>query len=198
MSRRKDNTNNQNEQAAHETPAAMAAQPQEIAEQYDINPDELSNEVVELIQQLQAERDEANEARMRALADFKNYQRRSAENENRAAVSGATRVMKSLLPVIDHFELALQQKHDQMTTEQLAAGMEMVRQELMKALQACGMQRLEPQPGDEFDPQRHEAVMHQQSDEHESGRVVSTLQAGYTLDEMVLRPAKVAIASGGK
>jgi len=195
MSRQKDKSNNHSEQGAHEAPAATTAQPEEIAEQLDMNVDELPDQIIELIQQLQAERNDANAARMRALADFKNYQRRSAENESRAAVSGATRVMKALLPVIDHFELALQQDHGQMTTEQLAAGMEMVRQELMKALQACGMQRVEPQPGAEFDPQRHEAVMHQQSDEHERGRVVNTLQAGYALDERVLRPAKVAIAS---
>lgn len=198
MPSRKNNTHDQDQQRSEEAQSATAAQrPEEIAEQLHIDLDQLPSEAVELIQHLQAERDEAVASRMRTLADFKNFQRRSAENESRAVVSGATRVLRALLPVIDHFELALQQKHDQMTVEQLAAGVDMVRQELMKALQSCGMQRIDPQPGDDFDPQRHEAVMHQPSDEHEAGSVVNTLQPGYALDEMILRPAKVAIASGG-
>src|SRR3954467_3389750 len=68
---------------------------------------EMSDEAADLVKQLQAELDEAVEARKRALADFRNYQRRSLENEQRAGQSGAMRIVKAVLPALDHFDLAL-------------------------------------------------------------------------------------------
>lgn len=155
----------------------------------------LPDEVVELVEELRAERDEAQAARMRALADFKNYQRRSVENEARALESGKSRVVRELLPVLDQFELALRHDAGQMSVEQLAAGVNIVRQEMFKALQSCGLETIDPMPGDEFDPQRHDAVMHQPSQDYPPGSVVQVYQTGYVLDNMVLRPAKVVIAS---
>ena len=57
------------------------------------------------------------------------------------------------------------------------------------------MSVIEPEPGDEFEPLRHEAMMNMESDEHESGSIVQVLQIGFLLGEQVLRPAKVSVAS---
>ena len=158
-------------------------------------PRSLPAEVTELIEQLRAERDEAVEAKMRSLADFKNFQRRSVENEARALESGKSRVLRALLPVLDQFELARQQDAEQMTVEQFAAGMSMVQDEMQMALHACGLSTINPTPGSEFNPQHHEAMMHQPSEEHPPGSVVNVFQTGYKLDDFVLRPAKVVTAS---
>jgi len=145
------------------------------------------------IRQIEAERDEAIAGRLRALADFKNYQRRAVENEAKAVTSGATSVVKALLPVLDHFEVALAHDRSSMTVEHLDQAMGMVHDELLKALEAQGVERIEPQPGDEFDPMRHTAVTHMQSDDIGPGLVGALFQSGYALGDYVLRPAKVAV-----
>jgi molecular chaperone GrpE len=155
---------------------------------------EVSEDAANLVAQLQTERDEAVEGRLRALADFRNYQRRAGENEQRAVHSGVSRVVKAILPVLDHFDLALTQRQDQMTLDQLMEAVRIVRDEFNKALAGQGVERIEPAPGEEFNPNRHEAVMRQAAPGAAPNTVVSTMQAGYALDDMVLRPAKVSVA----
>lgn len=161
----------------------------------EARPIELSEEAAEFVREIEQERDDAIEARKRALADFQNFQRRASENERRALEEGTTRVVRSILPVLDHFDLALSQGKEPMTVDQLVGGVKMVRDELDKTLQSHGVQRIAPDAGDEFDPQRHEAMMHEPSDEHETGRIVQVYQTGYAMGDRVLRPAKVAVAS---
>ncbi len=148
----------------------------------------------ELIKQLQTERDEAVEGRLRVLADFRNYQRRATENEERALNSGAAKVVKGMIPALDHFDLALNQRADQMSLKQLLAAVSIVRDEFNKALAAQGVERIEPKKGEPFDPHRHEAVMRQPADDVPPNSVVSTLQTGYALGDAILRPAKVSVA----
>ena len=170
-----------------DAPAPHSA-PEEMAEI------ELSPEAAELVKQLQSERDEAVEGRLRALADFRNYQRRAGENEQRATQSGAVRMVKAILPVLDHFDLALNQKMDQMSLQQLTSAVRIVRDEFNKVLQTQGVERIEPARGEAFDPHRHEAVMRQKADDVDPNSVVQTLQTGYAMGDLVLRPAKVAVS----
>jgi molecular chaperone GrpE len=150
----------------------------------------------DLVRQLQGELDEAVEARKRALADFKNYQRRAAENEQRAAAMATARVVRTIMPALEHFDLALNQKPEQMTVDNLLQAVRIVRDEFSKALALQGVERIDPQPGEVFDPHRHEAVMRQQAPGAAPNTIVNTLQSGYALGDMVLRPAKVSVAAG--
>jgi molecular chaperone GrpE len=150
----------------------------------------------DLVRQLQGELDEAVEARKRALADFKNYQRRATENEQRAGSMATARAVRALLPVLDHFDLALNQKPEQMTVDNLLQALRIVRDEFNRALAAQGVERIEPKPGEAFDPHIHEAVMRQPAADAQPNTIVSTMQAGYAFGEMVLRPAKVAVSAG--
>jgi molecular chaperone GrpE len=180
----------------------LSAEPVEVrpaAPDAEVEPDEQVVEIpevaAEVIEQLKAELAEAVEARKRALADFANYQRRAAENEGRALRSGAAEVVRSLLAVLDHFDLALGQDVEQITVEQLVGGVKMVHDDLVKALAKHGVKRIQPAEGDEFDPNRHEAMLHQPSDAVEPNHIVSILQPGYAIGDFVLRPAKVAVAA---
>ncbi len=146
------------------------------------------------VERLTAERDEAVAARMRAQADFANFQRRSIENEARARVGGLVQLTRALMPVLDHFDLALAQDPSRLTVEQLAKSIEMTRAELQKALEQNGIARIEPMPGTEFDPLQHDAVMRQPADGIAPGCVSMRFQTGWRLGESVLRPAKVAVA----
>ncbi len=156
---------------------------------------ELSPEAAKLLDDLKSELDEAIEARKRALADFANYQRRASESEARAAEAGAARVIRSLLGVLDHFNLALDQDMKTTTVEQLLRGVRIVRDELIRALGSHGMSIIRPAVGDEFDPNRHEAMLQLPAEDVEPVRIVSVFQPGYALGDVVLRPAKVAVAA---
>ena len=156
----------------------------------------LPPEVALFIEQLTRERDEAEQARMRALADFKNFQRRSLENEQRARRDGSSSIIRGLFPALDHFDLALQNADSATSIEQVLDGVRMVKGEIARALEANGIEILSPGSGEEFDPDRHEAVAQQPCEGIEPGRVWATIQAGYALQGMVLRPAKVVLAEG--
>jgi len=157
--------------------------------------EQLSEDAEARIEQLQADLDEAVEARKRALADFRNFQRRSDENEQRARIDGAVSIVRALLPALDHFDMALEQDPEKVTTEQLRGGVSLVRDELGRALRAQGVERLEPAVGERFDPQRHEAMMRQEVEGQEPNTIVSVLQSGYVMGDRVLRPAKVAVVA---
>jgi molecular chaperone GrpE len=70
-----------------------------------------------------------------------------------------------------------------------------VRDELTRALATHGVQRIHPEAGEEFDPNRHQAVLRQAAEAIEPNHIVSVLQPGYTMGELVLRPAKVTVAA---
>jgi len=160
----------------------------------DMQEIEMSDEAAEIVKQLQAELDEAVEARKRALADFRNYQRRALESEQKALDAGMARVIRALMPVMDNFDLTLAQRPEQMSVEQVMNAVRMVRAELNKAMQSQGVQRIAPARGEPFDPHRHEAVMRQPADDVAPNAVVAVMQPGYALGELVLRPAKVSVA----
>jgi molecular chaperone GrpE len=151
-------------------------------------------DLAQLVERLTAERDDAVAAKMRALADFANFQRRSLDNEARERIRGLTQLTRALMPVLDHFDLALAQDHSKSTVQQIAKSVEMTRAELQKALEQNGITRIEPAPGAPFDPLQHEAVMRQAVEGIAPGCVSVRFQSGWRLGESVLRPSKVAVA----
>ncbi len=155
---------------------------------------ETRGEAATLLAELKGELEKAVEARQRALADFANYQRRASQNEQQAVRSGEAGVVRSMLAVLDHFDLALDQDKSQVTVEQLLDGVHIVRDELFKSLESFGVERIAPDAGDEFDPNRHQAVLQQAAEGVAPNHVVAVLQPGYTMGETVLRPAKVSVA----
>jgi molecular chaperone GrpE len=111
-----------------------------------------------------------------------------------ARTGGLIQLTRALMPVLDHFDLALAQDHSKLTVEQLAKSIEMTRAELQKALEQNGIARIEPAPGTPFDPLQHDAVMRQPAEGIAPGCVSMRFQTGWKLGESVLRPAKVAVA----
>lgn len=153
-----------------------------------------ADDIVEALNELAREREELNNKLLRAVADFQNFQRRAAINEREAATQARAGVVQSVIPVMDHFDLALGQDPAKTTPEQIIGGVKVIRDELFKSLQSFGVSRIEPAPGDAFDPHRHEAMLRQSAEGIEPGHVVSLLSVGYALGDRVVRPAKVAVA----
>ena len=143
---------------------------------------------------LQQERDALFERLARTQADFKNAQKRlEADADQRAQYANST-LIKSLIPVIDNFERALSVDPNKADAAGILKGMQIVHDQLIKVLRDQKVEEIAPQPGEPFDPTRHEALMQQPSAEHPDGSVTQTLQKGYALHDRTLRPAQVAVA----
>lgn len=147
-----------------------------------------------LIDQITAERDEAIINWKRSLADYQNFQRRAAQNETEAHRQGVTSVLGSILPVLDHFDLALAQQTGDEASAKIIEGVKVIRAELIRALENHGITLLNPQPNDEFDPNRHSAITQMAAEGVEPGRISFTMQPGYMLGDRVIRSAKVGVA----
>lgn len=143
---------------------------------------------------LTQERDEAIDKYQRSIADYQNYHRRSLENEREARRQGVTSVLHSIIPVLDHFDLALGHQTNNAADSQVIEGVKVIRDELIKALGTHGVSVISPQPNDELDPQKHQVILNQAAPNVEPGHISMTLQVGYALETRVIRPAKVAVA----
>jgi len=137
----------------------------------------------------------------RTQADFENYRKRMARENAQASERGAARLAKELLPALDHLELALKsaEGHTQQTSSagtseiDVVKGFAMVRDELLAALGKSGIEAFSPE-GEPFDPNEHEAMAQQPSEEAEPGTVLEVYQRGYRANGNVLRPARVVVA----
>jgi len=136
----------------------------------------------------------------RKAAEFENYRKRMARENAQASTRGVAKLAKELLPALDHLELALKAADTQPTSsagtgdhEEVIKGFALVRDELVAALERAGIQRFSP-AGEPFDPNEHEAMAQQPSEEAESGTVLEVYQQGYRIDGAVLRPARVVVA----
>jgi len=125
----------------------------------------------------------------RKAAEFENYRKRMARENAQASERGAARLVKELLPALDHFELALKAG----AADDVVKGFAMIRDELMTALERVGVQRFSPE-GEPFDPAEHEAMVQRPAEDVESGTVVEVYQQGYRINGSVLRPARVVVA----
>ena len=137
------------------------------------------------------ERDEYLALAQRTQADFENYRKRMARENAAALDRGVAKVAKELLPAIDHLEIALKAAEGH---EDVVKGFVMVAEELRTALARAGIEAFSPQ-GEPFDPNEHEAMASQPSEEAESGTVIEVYQQGYRLNGAVLRPARVVVAA---
>ena len=136
------------------------------------------------------ERDEYLALAQRTQADFENYRKRMAR-ENAAAIDrGVSKLAKELLPALDHLDHALRAAEGH---EDVVKGFALVRDEIVNALGRVGIQPYSPE-GEVFDPNEHEAMVQQPSEDAESGTVIEVYQQGYRINGQVLRPARVVVA----
>jgi molecular chaperone GrpE len=143
---------------------------------------------------LVAERDDLRTKYQRALADYQNAQRRFTADMTAAREAGVERVLGSLIPVLDHFDLAMSQSTGRVSAEQVLAGVTMIRDEFNRAMGAFGVTPISPAIGDEFDPAQHAALSQLAAAGVGPGRVSGVYQIGYRVGERVVRPAKVTLA----
>jgi molecular chaperone GrpE len=148
------------------------------------------DEPAALAQELEAtrrERDEYLDALRRLKAEFENSRKRQERERTRILETASERLVVELLPVLDNLDRALEAEGD------IHEGVRAIRDQLVNVL---GKEGLLPvaSDGQHFDPNVHEAVMSQPSQEHEEGTILQTFQRGYLLSGKPIRPAKVVVA----
>jgi molecular chaperone GrpE len=144
------------------------------------------NEAVD-VESIARERDEYLDALQRLKAEFDNYRKRVARDQQELAARAHERLVRELVPVLDDLERALAHEGN------LEDGIRLIHRQLDEALTKEGL--VEVETTGMFDPHTQEALLAQPSDEAE-GTVIEVLQKGYLLGDRVLRPARVVISQG--
>ena len=133
---------------------------------------------------------------MRLQADFDNFRRRTRENDAKAADIYKAETLKSFLPVLDNFELALAHMKKDESGEAYIQGFELLQKQLVKIMTDYGISEIEA-AGQKFDPHFHEAVMMLPADDKEDETISMVFQKGYLYKDNVLRVAKVQVVHNG-
>ena len=143
---------------------------------------------------LEAERDAHLNDLKRVAADFDNYRKRVARDQESLVARAHERLVKELLPVLDGLDGALDAaaRHTGGDSQTLEEGVRLVHRELEAALRREGLAEIET--NGRFDPHVHEALLSQPSDRDE-GSILEVVQKGYRLGDRVVRPARVVVAA---
>jgi molecular chaperone GrpE len=136
---------------------------------------------------------DAHDARLRALADFQNYRRRT--DDERESLKGflLNGVMESLLPIVDNFGRAVESMNASSDIDKLRDGISGIHRQLATVLEKNGVEQIEAD-GASFDPNFHNAVMRVEDSGVPADTVVEVLQPGYRIGGRVLRPALVKVS----
>ncbi|MCC8146107.1 MAG: nucleotide exchange factor GrpE [Bacteroidales bacterium] len=132
---------------------------------------------------------------LRLMAEYDNYRKRTIKEKADLIKSGGEKVLLGLLPVADDFERALDTIHNAKDMESVKEGVELIYHKFLTYLQQNGVKRIEA-VGEPFDEEYCEAVATMPAqDEDQKGKVIDDVQTGYTLNDKVIRHAKVVVAN---
>lgn len=137
---------------------------------------------------------EYEDLRVRQLAEFENFRKRSEKEKAQMFEIGAKTVIEKLLPVIDNFERGLAAVTEDEKETPFAQGVELVYKQLLTSFDELGVKPIEA-VGKEFDPNLHNAVMMVDDDSLESGTVAEEMQKGYMYKESVVRHSMVKVVN---
>lgn len=136
---------------------------------------------------------DAKEQYVRLYAEFDNFRKRAQKDKEDGIRSGHERIVKELLPILDNLEKAIEHGKTSSDQEALLKGVELVLKQFINALEAFGLKPVHS-VGQPFDPHHHEAMGHEESDEHEPHTVVQEYRRGYKLHDRLIRPSLVTVA----
>lgn len=135
-----------------------------------------------------------NEQLLRLAADFENFRKRSRREQEELRKYGVEHVVRALLPILDNLERALQHAGAE---DPILEGVQMVAKQFVDVMATYGVRGFDSL-GEQFDPEKHEAMGHLPAGDAETGTVLEQLEKGYTLHDRLLRPAKVMIAAAAQ
>lgn len=128
---------------------------------------------------------------IRKVAEFENYKKRTLKEKTELILNGSEKTVIAILPILDDFERAISDKSDD--PKAIKEGMQLIFNKFNKILESIGVNKIETE-GKDFDVDYHEAVaMLPTPDDDKKGKVIDCVQTGYTLNNKVIRHAKVAV-----
>ncbi|MDE0041032.1 MAG: nucleotide exchange factor GrpE [Candidatus Poribacteria bacterium] len=151
----------------------------------------LEEEFAKLKAEYQAQYDQM----LRKIAEYDNLKKRAerrAEESSKYAIEG---VIKDIIPIIDSVERAIESTSKSKDFDALSEGIQLIHKQLLDSLQRRSINPIET-IGENFDPTRHEAIMHVESEEVPENAVIEEFQRGYTLHDRVIRPSMVSVSKG--
>ena len=145
------------------------------------------------LQKSQAELDELKDKYLRTVAEFENYKKRTQKEKAELIFNGSEKTVSAILPILDDMERAAANSANTEDIQALEEGWELIFKKLQTTLEGLGVKKIETEDTD-FDVDFHEAVaMVPGVEEDKKGKVIDCVQTGYTLNEKVIRHAKVAV-----
>jgi molecular chaperone GrpE len=172
----------------------MAADKNEDAAKPAEDNEEASNDIklqVEL-NEAKTKADEYYNHLQRLKAEFDNFRKRTVKEKEEAAKYASERIVCSLLPILDNFERALESAKNNRDFDSFSQGVEMIFRQLFKVLEGEGLKAIEA-AGEQFDPNLHDALLTEVSDQAEN-IILEELQKGYYLKDKVIRPSRVKVS----
>ena len=128
------------------------------------------------------------------MADFDNFRKRTLKEKSELIKNGGEKALTNLLPIIDDFERSLQAINTASDAESIKEGVEIIYNKFVKYLEQNGVKPIRSEVGADFDTELHDAVTTFPIDDPEKkGKVIDTIQEGYTLNDKVIRHAKVVV-----
>jgi molecular chaperone GrpE len=141
--------------------------------------------------QLQAEVADLQDRLLRRQAEFENFRRRTDRDRSDFLQYAGSELIRDIIPILDDFERALKIES---ADAEYAKGVELIYQRLVDTLKKMGLEPVESQPGQPFDPNLHQAVVRVETDEVPDNTILDELQRGYNFKGKLLRPAMVRVA----
>lgn len=143
------------------------------------------------LEQLQQENEKLKDQLLRTIAEFDNFRKRTTKEKSDLILNGGKKTVTAILPVLDDFERALEDGSTDV--EAVKAGMQMIFNKFIKTLESMGVKKIDTQKAD-FNTDYHEAVaMVPGMGDENKGKVIDCVQTGYTMNDEVIRHAKVAV-----
>lgn len=146
------------------------------------------------IESLQSELEEQKDGWLRTRADFENYRKRVKRDATRSYQDAMTNVLKIFLSAADDLERALKNQPEDKQVQNWISGIELIHQKMLNQMKNQGVERMDVNPGDEFDPNIHEAITQEEHPDFEEGQVIDVVQPGYRIQDRIIRPAMVRVA----
>ncbi len=146
------------------------------------------------IKELEQENSELKAQYLRKQAEFENFRKRMQKEKQESIKYANNNLLQDLVGIIDDFERAIKSSEESKDFESFHSGIQLIERQLVSMLEnKYGLKRMESE-GEEFDPQKHEAIAMVESPDHDVQTVVEDYQKGYMINDRVLRHAKVRVA----
>ena len=158
----------------------------------ETNEETCADENTQALEKLQAEYDALNDRYMRTLAEYDNFRKRSQKDIESRVSYTKTDLLSKILPVIDNFERAA--FNADADSDSYKKGIEMTVNQFLEILKSMGVEAFGA-PGEAFDPNFHNGVMHIEDDSFGENEIVDVFMKGYKIGDKIIRPATVKVAN---